>query len=456
MSRQASSLEGRLARRLAAIFLLATVAAAAGVFWKVARTNDTLLDRALQDQARDIAHHLVLLPGGGSRIDLPASLVEAYARGDGAYLYVVYGPDGRPEHASSPTAPALLESHRPLERDGSFFRLGPQVKARGPMFGYVAKANGGYRIAVAQGWFHDDVLADSLVEEFVEAALLWMAPVVAITLWVGIMTIRTSLRPVVALSEQAARIGPEAADVRLPEGGLPGEIQPLVTAVNRALDRLKAGLDRERRFMADAAHELRTPLAVLTARIDTLEGAGTEGLRRDVARLNRLAEQLLRAGRLDAGPLDLSPRVDLRQVAVDAISALAPLAIRQGRELMLTGEAAPVWVRGNGPALLVALENLLENALAHTPPPGGIEVEVCADGRVRVKDEGPGVPRGEREAIFRRFTRGAGARRGGAGLGLAIVLETARAHGGTVEVADRPGGGAVFELRVPAWPTPAG
>ncbi len=200
--------------------------------------------------------------------------------------------------------------------------------------------------------------------------------------------------------------------------------------------------------MAEAAHELRTPLAVLTARIDSLDGAATDGLKRDAARLNRLAEQLLRAGRLDAGPLDVSQRVDLRQIAVEALSALAPLAIRQGREVVLTGETGAVWVRGNGPALLVAVENLLENALAHTPAPGGVEVEVSAGGTLRVKDEGPGVPPADREAIFRRFARGRGARRSGAGLGLAIVMETARAHGGSVAVTDRPGGGAVFELRL--------
>ncbi len=444
----ALSLEGRLAWRLAAIFLLATAVAAAGFFWKVASTNDTLLDRALQDQAHDIARHLVVRPDGTSTLELPRVLAEAYGRNDGAFAYVVYGPHGVPAHASAPDAPGLFDSHRPLERRGTFFRLGPQAGRAGPMFGYVTGAERGYRIAVAQGWFHEDVLADSLLEEFFEVGLLWMGPVIAIALWVGVMTIRTSLAPVVALSEQAARIGPEAADVRLPEDGLPREIRPLVAAVNRALARLEAGLDRERRFMAEAAHELRTPLAVLTARIDSLDGAATDGLKRDAARLNRLAEQLLRAGRLDAGPLDVSQRVDLRQIAVEALSALAPLAIRQGREVVLTGETGAVWVRGNGPALLVAVENLLENALAHTPAPGGVEVEVSAGGTLRVKDEGPGVPPADREAIFRRFARGRGARRSGAGLGLAIVMETARAHGGSVAVTDRPGGGAVFELRL--------
>ncbi|HEX7124150.1 MAG TPA: HAMP domain-containing sensor histidine kinase [Thermodesulfobacteriota bacterium] len=449
MSGRPVSIEGRLAWRLTAIFTVAIVLAVAGFFWKVASTNDTLLDRALQDQASDIARHLAVHPDGTSVLDLPAPLAEAYGRRDGAFAYVVYDPRGRPVHASAGDAPALFESHHPLERDRTFFRIGPQAGRGDPMFGYVVEAQGGYRIAVAQGWFHDDVLADSLVEEFMEVGLLWMAPVVAIALWVGVMTIRTSLAPVVRLSEQAARIGPETLDARLPEGGLPREVRPLVSAVNHALSRLQAGLDRERRFMAEAAHELRTPLAVLTARIDSLDGPASDGLRRDAARLNRLAEQLLRAGRLDAGPLDVSQPVDLRQIAVEALGALAPLAIREGRALGLTGEPGPVWVRGNRPALLVAIENLLENALVHTPAPGGVEVEVSADGTVRVKDEGPGVPPADREAIFRRFVRGKDAKPGGAGLGLAIVMETARAHGGSVTVADRPGGGAVFEMRLP-------
>lgn len=446
MSRRTPSLVARLAWRLAAIFLLAIAAAAGGVAWKGVRAIDSLRDQALQAQARDVERHLAVGVDGALRLDLPPALEVAYASSGGAYLYAVLDAEGRVVQASSPEAADLLADHLPGGPDPAFFRIEP-AGAAGPVYGYVTRARGA-RIAVAQGRLHDDVLADSLVEEFLEVGLWWTVPVAVIALWVGTMTLRTSLAPLTRLSAQAGAIGPGTADVRLPEAGLPREVQPLVAAVNRALDRLKQAYEHQRRFTADAAHELRTPLAVLTARIDALDGPPVEGLRRDVDRMNRLVGQMLRVARLDAAPLDVTRPVDLRQVAVEAISAVAPLAVRERRELVLAGEPGPVWIDGDAPALAVALVNLLENALVHTSPGTGVRVELEWDGTLRVIDEGPGIPPDEREGVFRRFGRGRGTRGPGAGLGLAIVMETARAHGGTVEVGDRPGGGAVFTLRL--------
>jgi signal transduction histidine kinase len=218
--------------------------------------------------------------------------------------------------------------------------------------------------------------------------------------------------------------------------------------VNSALDRLARGLDIQRRFTADAAHELRTPLAVLTARIDALPAGDIEAMRRDVDRMNRLVEQLLKMARLESLPLDVAQLVDLNSVVVEAISLLAPLAIRQNKELVRAETGRPVMVHGNRAALVTALVNLIENALAHAPAGSAIEVELSADGRILVLDRGPGVPESERDAIFRRFHRGRTRGTSGAGLGLAIVAEIAAAHGGSVSAASRPGGGAAFCLQI--------
>ena len=132
---------------------------------------------------------------------------------------------------------------------------------------------------------------------------------------------------------------------------------------------------------------------------------------------------------------------------------MAPLAVELGKTIALTGAIDPVIVHGHAEALFRAVRNLIENAIRHTPAGVSIEVEVGADGTVRVLDDGPGVPVADREQIFRRFWRRDRTKGDSRGLGLAIVARVAEAHEGSVSVTDRPGGGAAFTLRLrPARP----
>jgi len=276
-----------------------------------------------------------------------------------------------------------------------------------------------------------------------------MIPLFALaTLLIGTWSIRAGLRPLAAISQRAARIDPRSPEVRLPAEGLPSELLPLVQAVNSALDRLQEGFAVQRRFTANAAHELRTPLTMLTAGLDELGGgvAATK-LKADVARMNRLVSQLLRVARLDAIPVDVNARVDLVQVTAQVVEYLAPWAIKQGRAIGFDGPDHPVMVTGNPDEMSDAIRNIIENAVLHTPAGTEVTVTVSRDGAVSVDDEGPGVPPEDRDRIFGRFWRGKAAVAPGAGLGLAIVSEIVRHHGGTVEVGDAPGGGASFRLR---------
>lgn len=212
---------------------------------------------------------------------------------------------------------------------------------------------------------------------------------------------------------------------------------------------MERSLDQQRRFAANAAHELRTPLAILRARLDGMPAGEATAAAGDVDRMARLVGQLLSVARLEAGLIELENGVDLCAVARDTVERLFPLALSQGKSIGLDAPADAVMVRGNAFALEDALRNLIENALRHTGPGGTVEVAVTARGTLEVADRGPGIPVELRHCLFEPFVHGR-TRHGGAGLGLAIARETASLHGGSLAAADRPGGGALFRLTLPA------
>jgi signal transduction histidine kinase len=163
--------------------------------------------------------------------------------------------------------------------------------------------------------------------------------------------------------------------------------------------------------------------------------------------MNRLVEQLLCVARLDSLALDVTQAVDLRAITAEVVGSMAHLALAAGKSIALTGDERPVMIAGNPPAIADALRNLIENALAHTPCATEVIVEVAADGAVSVSDSGPGVPAEDRLHIFDRFWRGPGSAPGGAGLGLPIVGEIAKAHGASVLVEEGAAQGARFTIR---------
>ncbi len=231
----------------------------------------------------------------------------------------------------------------------------------------------------------------------------------------------------------------------LDASGAPVEVEDLVQSLNRALAGLRESIERERGFLLDASHALRTPLAAVKARLE-LDGSSVDvkRLRGDIDALVRLTTQLLASANAERLVLDPNAVADLGVIAENVVSDMTPLALRAGVDLGVSSPG-PVPVKGDLDAISHALKNLVENALKFTPKGCRVTVEV---GRtppsLSVVDQGPGVPSARKSEIFARHSRARFGEGSGAGLGLSIVKRICAAHGGTVAVHDAEGGGCAF------------
>ena len=320
---------------------------------------------------------------------------------------------------------------------------------------FVLRSESGRWYLASERW---DVRAD-IAGDIARGLLLPLAielPLVAVLVWLAIRLASRRLRAVTGELER------RAADRLQPirESDAPVEIRRLAQAVNRLLAELDAALQRERRFTADAAHELRTPIAALRVHLENLRAApsadareqSTLALQRGLARLERLVEQLLTLSRLEPGAvLPSLQAVDLLAVSQQVASELLDAGVGEGIELELDGER-PVRVTGDPLSLGILLRNLLDNALRYTPAPGRVRLTVSViDGRgcVVCEDSGPGIPPSERERALARFHRGLGSGVEGSGLGLSIAARVAALHGGELELEDATLGGLGVRLCLP-------
>lgn len=268
------------------------------------------------------------------------------------------------------------------------------------------------------------------------------------------IAVRWGLKPLRKVAEQAARIDVASLDQRLDADDLSREIRPLVEAVNAALQRLDAGVARQRRFIANAAHELRTPVSVFGARLFAPEEPSFRlDLKRDYRRIRNIIEQLLATSRLGEYRVKLDEKLDLSALARAIVADCALLALRSRREIALEAPAAPVYVRGNGSAIEAVIANLVDNALRAEPEGGTVYLRVTEDASLDVVDHGKGVERGDREAIFEPFWRKDNSVPG-TGLGLTIAWEIIDAHRGRICVEETPGGGATFRFWLPRLDQP--
>jgi two-component system OmpR family sensor kinase len=281
----------------------------------------------------------------------------------------------------------------------------------------------------------------------------------------GAVLARRALRPIDQIVTTARRLGEGDLAERLPHPGTRDEVGRLVATLNDMLARIEQGVEAQRRFTADASHELRSPLTRLRAELEVTlrrprerseyEEALRSGLD-EVERLSRLTDELLVLARLDAGEgrEPSGPAVPLVPILDDALRRLAPEADRRGVSVALD-PAPPIAVRAAPSALGLVVTNLLDNALKDSPPGSRVRIGVAAAGDeavLSISDTGPGIPPEELPQLFQRFHRGHAARATeapGVGLGLAICQALVERHGGRIAVESPPAGGATFRVHLP-------
>jgi two-component system OmpR family sensor kinase len=304
----------------------------------------------------------------------------------------------------------------------------------------------GGRFAVAQ----HTAIRDEIARDMALRTLLPIAALIPGLLLVTALVIARSLRPMVRLAEDLD--GRRADDMTpLPLAGTPSELHPFIASINGLLERMKRMMDQQRRFIADAAHELRTPITALSLQAENLAPvdlpdearARLAALRDGMRRTKHLLEQLLALARHEAGPSGEAAVVPLDRTVKDLVADVLPDAARKGIDLGFE-MIEPVATRGEPVMIAAMIRNLLDNAVRFTPRGGRVDIGVYREGNdavIQIEDTGPGIPSGDIDRIFEPFFRGSRPSEDGTGLGLSIVKRTIDRLDGSVLLENISGAG---------------
>jgi two-component system OmpR family sensor kinase/two-component system sensor histidine kinase QseC len=443
------SIRARLLVWLLSAVGLGAAAGAAMTYHSVLRESESLFDYQLQQMALSLRDQGFIAPEEAA----------ALANEQADFVVQIWSLDGLPIYASGARPgfpPRAVLGFAQVEVDGTEWRL-YSTTARDRVIQVAQPVQVRRRLA-----------AEAALRSV--APLLAFAPLLAAVVW---WSVGASLRPLRQLAAEVKRRDADALD-SVPAERLPGEVLPLVESINALLSRLRRSFEAQRAFVADAAHELRSPLTALKLQLRLLGRANTEGERHEafeslaagIDRAAHLVEQLLTLARSEPGARD-APQgpVDLAETVRLAAADVVPLARAHGIELELEAEAA-AWVQGDASGLRILARNLIDNAVRYTPAGGRVELRLRREGdqvSLRVDDSGPGIPAGERDRVFDRFYRGERTGDGGSGsgsdtgsgLGLAIVHSIAERHRAALSLLDSPLGGLRVALRIAAIEPPS-
>jgi two-component system OmpR family sensor kinase len=417
-----ASLRARLYAGLAAIILITGVAAGATAFrWAY--------DEAIEFQ------DAVLLQVSALAVNNRIQSGPTIEHGVDADARVIIEELGR----SSPDAGANLP---PLSHDVAD-GLQTLVRGKGSYRILVRTRGDASRIAVSQSTdYRDEIAHDSALRAVLPLAAL----IPCLMLLVGVI-IRYSFRPVSLL---AAQLDAKEKDhlAKLPSKGMPQELLPFIASINRLLERIAAMFDQQRRFVADAAHELRTPITALSLQVENLDRIELPQESRDrvatlkagIRRTAHLLEQLLALARYESRATPQAASAAFDSIAKEVVADFLPHARKRGVDLGFE-RVDHIFVDADSTALSVLLRNLIDNALYHTPDGGRIDITLFRDGDhavLRIEDSGPGIPEAELGRVFEPFYRGRWSAGEGTGLGLSIVRRVVEALGGSVTLENIP------------------
>ncbi|HSE12920.1 MAG TPA: ATP-binding protein [Rudaea sp.] len=422
------SIRARLLAGLLALVAATSLAAGFVTYRRMLAETSALFDYQLRQMALSLRNQVSIAP----RIDLPSD------PGDSDFVIQIWDPFGARVYLSRPGLPTI---------DRAVLGYSDATLGTEPWRIYSMQTLDGV-IQVAQPWRVREQLAGA-------AALRVVAPLlVLLVLLAGAATliVGRALRPLRHITAEVHRRDAGSL-VPIEARALPAEIAPLVDELNRLLRRLGDAFGAQRAFVADAAHELRSPLTALRLQLQLLErapdAAAERAARHQLAavadRAIHLVGQLLTLARNESeGARAAQSPVELDTIAREAIAEVAPLALARGTSLAI--DAAPqTRVIGDAEGLRMLVRNLVDNAVRYTPPGGRVAVSVAAHpgaaAQLRVTDNGPGIAPADRARVFNRFHRRVGSREEGSGLGLSIVKAVADAHAASVVLEDATDGG---------------
>ena len=425
-------------------------------YWVALRFSERAYDHALVEIAREASLHLRVSNDGRLGFEMPDAARQVifsdprdtlyFQITDGAGGHIDGVPVPRSGGASQVTNGELLYDG---EIDGTPVRI---AQLRIAISGDARPTTGVVRIAETK------IKRTELAREIVLSVVVPQVVLIVlagILVWVGVVR---GLSPLVKLQQAvASRSYRDRSPVIVDE--VPGEVLPLMEEINQLLERLDSVLTMQNRFIADAAHQLKTPVAALQAQLEVALNESDPARTREslekvsagLARVSRLVSQLLALARNEpeaARTMNLAP-VDLAALAFEATSEWLDEALKKSIDLGFEGDATGIVVQGDAVRLRELLDNLLDNAIRYTPPGGKVTVKIISSPHpaVVVNDDGPTIPPSDRMLVFERFHRVLGTSQTGSGLGLAIAREIAHLHGARITPSEDPDGkGNTFTL----------
>lgn len=411
------------------------------VFSQITSLTDEMAKENLLEQARGIASYLEYDRNGNLTVDFPERDRDYYDNEAGEHQYAVM--NTKWEYLFNSDNFMKEEIRDTLEQGGEFyfeFQTEEGESFIGIKYDYLFDGKI-YPVYVLENEALFTEFLETLQSKFNFNILSYGLPLLLLQGILIVLLFRNALSPIIHVAADAKNITYDNLSFRLDDQDVPTEVMPLIKSVNNGLARLESSANAEKLFIANAAHELRTPISILKARIASLQNEKEiYALNQDVRHINRLISQMLDISRLDLSEIPEMKEINLNEIAREACEDMGALFVAQDKPLSLEERVKNQMINGNAEMIMRAVLNLLENALKYTPVDSPVKV-ILDEKQVIVRDYGNPIPEQYHEKIFERFEKSPdNLNAKGSGLGLAIVQKTAELHSGTIALATRDNG----------------